>query len=108
MLQYNKTKAPTITHHSFNCIARENTYIIDLYLDVQSGEQHYGAIDYSGTWFVNTDKGDNYIGCVFGYVNNRKFYTVIWRRDNLNYGGQAHRIGVRGLQLKVYIHDHDS
>ncbi|KAL5007409.1 hypothetical protein ScPMuIL_016215 [Solemya velum] len=65
------------------------------------GDQRYGAIEYSGTWYVNSDKGDNYIGFVFGYVSNRKFYAVIWRGDNQNYGGGAYRGGIKGPQIKL-------
>jgi syndecan 4 len=64
-------------------------------------------MDYSGTWFVNTDEGHDYIGFVFGYQSNRKFYLVTWRQENYNYGGTAYRGGVRGIQIKVwkYIND---
>ena len=66
-----------------------------------TGNQRYGPVDFSGTMFVNTDEGLNYIGFVFGYQSNRKFYAVIWRHRNLNHDERAENAGIKGLQLKV-------
>ena len=64
----------------------------------------YADVDYSGTWQVNGDDGDDYIGFVFGYQSNRKFYIVVMKQQHSNYGGTAYRGGLRGLQLKVLKH----
>ena len=61
----------------------------------------YADVDYSGTWQVNGDDGVDYIGFVFGYQSNRKFYIVVMKQQHSNYGGTASRGGLRGLQLKV-------
>ncbi len=58
-------------------------------------------MDYFGTWFVNTSDAQDYVGFVFGYQNNRRFYAVLWRHKNYNWGGTAYRGGVTGLQIKV-------
>ena len=58
-------------------------------------------MDYSGTWFVNTAEGDDYIGFVFGYQSNRRFYLVLWRHGNHNYGDTQYRGGIKGIQIKV-------
>ncbi|XP_038053348.1 uncharacterized protein LOC119725831 isoform X2 [Patiria miniata] len=55
-------------------------------------------VDFTGTMFVNTDEGNNYIGFVFGYQSNRKFYVVMWRRENMN--NPDYKAGIRGLQIK--------
>ena len=66
------------------------------------GEQTYGAIVYKGTWFVTDDTATGYIGFVFGYVNNRKFYLVKWIGEHENYDGATqYRAGIKGVQLKV-------
>ena len=58
-------------------------------------------MDYYGTWFVDSDIGYDWIGFVFGYQSNRKFYLVQWRHQNYNYGGTSYRGGIKGLQIKV-------
>ncbi|XP_022099461.1 uncharacterized protein LOC110984001 isoform X2 [Acanthaster planci] len=62
------------------------------------GQATLAAVDYSGTMFVNTDEGSNYIGFVFGYQSNRKFYVVMWRHDNMN--NPRNKGGIRGIQIK--------
>ena len=66
-----------------------------------AGNQRYGPVDFSGTMFVNTDKGLDYIGFVFGYQSNKKFYAVLWRHKNLNLKEKTYKAGIKGLQLKV-------
>ncbi|XP_028399982.1 uncharacterized protein LOC114523303 [Dendronephthya gigantea] len=65
------------------------------------GNQRYGPVDFSGTMFVNTHEGLNYIGFVFGYQSNRKFYAVLWRHKNLNLEEKTYKAGIKGLQLKL-------
>ncbi|XP_052067581.1 uncharacterized protein LOC127706896 isoform X1 [Mytilus californianus] len=65
------------------------------------GQQTYGSMKYSGTVYVPSDKGDNYIGIVFGYVNNRKFYLLSWKPTNYNFETTTFQTGVKGLNLKV-------
>ncbi|KAL3841579.1 hypothetical protein ACJMK2_019700, partial [Sinanodonta woodiana] len=63
------------------------------------GNQEYGEINYKGTWYVNGDETvEDYIGFVFGYTSNRKFYAVIWKREYTNYAYQA---GTKGVQIKL-------
>ncbi|KAI0208334.1 Thrombospondin-2, partial [Lamellibrachia satsuma] len=65
------------------------------------GPTAYDALNFTGTWFVESDQGSGYIGFVFGYQTNRKFYVVLWRRTNINYGGSAYRAGIKGVQIKL-------
>ena len=67
------------------------------------GKQIFGSIKYSGTVFVSTEKGENYVGIVFGYVNNRKFYLLSWKQKNYNYELTTFKAGIKGINLKVYI-----
>ncbi|CAG2227703.1 THBS2S [Mytilus edulis] len=68
---------------------------------IDDSEQTYGSMKYSGTVYVPSDKGDNYIGIVFGYVNNRKFYLLSWKPTNYNFETTTFQTGVKGLNLKV-------
>jgi hypothetical protein len=61
------------------------------------------VLKYSGTVFVSTEKGENYVGIVFGYVNNRKFYLLSWKQKNYNYELTTFKAGIKGINLKVYI-----
>ena len=71
---------------------------------ISSGEQSYGAIEYRGTWFVTDSTATDYVGFVFGYQNNRKFYLVTWKSTHSNYDvTSTYRGGIKGIQLKVRI-----
>lgn len=50
---------------------------------------------------VNGDEGIDYIGAVFGYQNNKKFYVALWRHKNMNYLNTTYKAGIKGIQIKV-------
>lgn len=66
------------------------------------GEQRYSEVEYSGVFHVNDDEGMDYIGIVFGYQNNKKFYVAMWRRKNMNYLNTTYKAGIKGIQIKVF------
>ena len=69
-----------------------------------SGIQRYGDLTYSGVLFVNEEKGaGDYIGIVFGYQSNRKFYVILWRNENSNYLHNTYKAGIKGIQIKVRL-----
>ena len=70
-----------------------------------TGSTRYGPVDYSGTIYVKDSEGSDYLGVVFGYQSNRKFYVVMWRRENINFANGDINTGIKGLQLKVRILD---
>ncbi|XP_078573147.1 uncharacterized protein LOC144859992 [Branchiostoma floridae x Branchiostoma japonicum] len=65
------------------------------------GNDRFGPVNLTGTMFVSEDSGNDYIGFVFGYQSNRKFYVVIWKHENENAESSATYGGIKGLQIKV-------
>ncbi|XP_035688625.1 neurogenic locus notch homolog protein 1-like [Branchiostoma floridae] len=59
------------------------------------GPNYFGNLDYSGTFFVNTQADDDFVGFVFSYQSNSRFYLVSWKQAGDSEGGQA------GVQLKL-------
>eukprot|EP00058_Branchiostoma_floridae_P004014 XP_002589502.1 hypothetical protein BRAFLDRAFT_88361 [Branchiostoma floridae] len=59
------------------------------------GPDYFGNLDYSGTFFVNTQTDDDFVGFVFSYQSNSRFYLVSWKQTGDSQGGQA------GVQLKI-------
>ncbi|CAH3017812.1 unnamed protein product [Porites evermanni] len=65
------------------------------------GSPRYGPVDYSGAIYVKGSEGSDYVGVVFGYQSNRKFYVVMWRKENSNFESSNVNSGIKGLQLKL-------
>lgn len=51
--------------------------------------------------FVRSSQDDNYVGFIFGYVNNRKFYIVSWRPNNYNFDTTSYKGGIKGVHIAV-------
>nr|XP_054757339.1 uncharacterized protein LOC129263455 [Lytechinus pictus] len=62
------------------------------------GYDTLGPVDFRCTMYVNGDDGGNYMGFVYGYQSNRKFYVAMWKHTNLNKDTQY--AGLKGLQIK--------
>ena len=65
------------------------------------GNQRYTGVNYSGVLHVNSDEGIDYIGIVFGYQSNKKFYVIMWRHENNNLYNDTYKAGIKGIQIKV-------
>ena len=63
------------------------------------GQDTLGPVDFRVTTFVNGDDGGNYLGLVWGYQSNRKFYVAMWKHTNLN--KNTVYAGIKGLQIKA-------
>ena len=65
------------------------------------GTPKYGPVDYTGVLYIQGRGATDYVGVVFGYQSNRKFYVVMWRRESSNFQELNDRAAIKGLQLKV-------
>ncbi|KAI8515705.1 hypothetical protein Bbelb_065180 [Branchiostoma belcheri] len=59
------------------------------------GPNYFGNLDYRGTLFVNSQVDDDFVGFVFSYQSNSRFYLMSWKQAGDSSGGQA------GVQLKL-------
>ncbi|XP_065827265.1 cartilage oligomeric matrix protein-like [Oscarella lobularis] len=69
------------------------------------GYHFFGGVDFNGTFFINTDKDDDYAGFVFSFQNNRKFYAIMWKRSTETYSERRPfvAVGRAGLHIKKVV-----
>ncbi|CAG9854356.1 unnamed protein product [Phyllotreta striolata] len=67
------------------------------------GHDKFTGVDFEGTFFVDSEVDDDYVGFVFGYQSNRKFYTVMWKKNpQLYWENEPFRAFAEpGIQIKV-------
>ena len=67
------------------------------------GYSAFSGVDFSGTFFVNTDSDDDYAGFVFSYQDSASFYVVMWKKARQTYWHSSpfRAVAEPGIQLKL-------
>lgn len=66
------------------------------------GYTKFGGVDFSGTFFVNSEIDDDYAGFVFSYQDSSNFYAVMWKKTGQTYWQSTpfRAVAEQGIQLK--------
>ncbi|XP_069980586.1 cartilage oligomeric matrix protein isoform X3 [Penaeus vannamei] len=67
------------------------------------GFHRFGGVDFEGTFFVDTEIDDDYVGFIFSYQDNGNFYTVMWKKNTQTYWQATpfRAVAEPGIQLKL-------
>ncbi|XP_075980921.1 thrombospondin [Anticarsia gemmatalis] len=67
------------------------------------GFERFNGVDFEGTLFVDTQIDDDYVGFIFGYQNNKRFYVVMWKKNTQTYWQTTpfRAVAEPGIQLKL-------
>ncbi|XP_066275064.1 cartilage oligomeric matrix protein-like [Branchiostoma lanceolatum] len=82
-------------HWEFSNQGAEITQKLNSDPGILLGMTNFGSVEYRGTFFVNTQVDDDFVGFVFSYQSNSRFYLVSWKQAGGGSGGEA------GVQLKL-------
>ncbi|CAH1113998.1 unnamed protein product [Psylliodes chrysocephalus] len=67
------------------------------------GHDKFTGVDFEGTFFVDSEVDDDYVGFIFSYQSNRKFYAVMWKKHPQLYweAEPFQAFAEPGIQIKV-------
>ncbi|XP_076289309.1 thrombospondin isoform X2 [Lasioglossum baleicum] len=67
------------------------------------GPDVFSGVDFEGTFFVEDEEDDDWVGFVFSYQDNRRFYIVTWKKGQQTYWMPSpfRAVGEPEIQLKL-------
>ncbi|XP_053597826.1 cartilage oligomeric matrix protein isoform X2 [Microplitis demolitor] len=67
------------------------------------GFDSFTGVDFEGTFYINTEIDDDYVGFVFSYQNTHRFYSVMWKKNTQTYWRATpfRAVAEPGIQLKL-------
>ncbi|XP_012227151.1 cartilage oligomeric matrix protein [Linepithema humile] len=67
------------------------------------GPDELSGVDFEGTFYIDNDDDDDFVGFVFSYQDNRHFYIVCWKKGEQTYWQPTpfRADGEPGIQLKL-------
>ncbi|XP_076289323.1 cartilage oligomeric matrix protein-like [Lasioglossum baleicum] len=67
------------------------------------GPDVMSSVDFGGTFYVDNNSDEDFVGFVFAYQSNSKFYVVSWKRERQEYWEYApfSAMGDPGIVLKL-------
>lgn len=89
---------------SFNNDGKEIVQSLNSNPGIGVGEVNFGGVNYDGTFFINNANGDDdFVGFIFSYQSNKKFYVVMWKQGQQNYWVPTPFLarGDPGIQIKL-------
>ncbi|KAK2581037.1 hypothetical protein KPH14_006084 [Odynerus spinipes] len=67
------------------------------------GPDVFGGVDFEGTFYIDDDNDDDFVGFVFSCQSNRRFYVVTWKKADQPYWEATpfRAIGDAGILLRL-------
>ncbi|UYV72528.1 COMP [Cordylochernes scorpioides] len=67
------------------------------------GYNGFGGVDYEGTFFIEDEEDDDFVGFIFSYQSNHRFYVVAWKKAEQTYWMTTpfRAVGEAGIHIKL-------